>query len=69
VLVSQMPGRIVRLLVSTGDPVTKGQPMMVIEAMKMENELKAPVGGFVAEVYVSEGSAVEAGAKLARVDP
>lgn len=68
VLTAQMPGRVVRVLVSAGDPVAKGQPVLVVEAMKMENELKAPLSGTVAELYVVEGAAVETGARLFRVD-
>lgn len=67
-LSTQMPGRIVRLLVAPGEPVKKGQAVLVVEAMKMENEMKAPVDGVLAEVFVSEGQVVEAGAKLARIE-
>jgi biotin carboxyl carrier protein len=67
-VVTQMPGRVVRILAQAGDPVRKGQPVLVVEAMKMENEMKAPVDGVVAEVLVAEGQAVEAGTKLARID-
>lgn len=65
---TQMPGRVVRILVAVGDAVRKGQPLVVVEAMKMENELKSPVDGVVGEIYVSEASAVESGARLIRVD-
>lgn len=68
VLSAQMPGRVVRLMVAPGSPVKKGQPLLVLEAMKMENEIKSPSDGTLAEVYVTEGQAVETGAKLARVD-
>ena len=67
-LSTQMPGRIVRLLASPGDLVTKGQPVMVVEAMKMENEMKSPVNGVIAEIFVAEGQVVEAGTKLARIE-
>jgi len=67
-LSTQMPGRIVRILVAPGAPVKKGQPVLVVEAMKMENEMKAPVDGVLAEVFVSEGQVIEAGAKLARIE-
>lgn len=65
---TQMPGRVVRVLVKAGDVVKKGQPLIVVEAMKMENELKSPVDGTVGEVYAHEGQTVESGAKLVRVD-
>ena len=65
---TQMPGRVVRVLVQAGDVVRKGQPLVVIEAMKMENELKSPIDGTVGEVYVAEATAVDTGARLIRVD-
>lgn len=63
-LVAPMPGRIVRVLCQVGDVVQAGAALVVLEAMKMENELCAPVRGRVEEVYVREGSPVEARAKL-----
>jgi biotin carboxyl carrier protein len=62
-----MPGRVVRLLVAPGADVESGQGLVVVEAMKMENEVRAPRGGRVLEVTVREGQAVEAGALLAVV--
>jgi len=59
-----MPGRIVKVLVKAGDPVAARQPLVVVEAMKMENELRAARAGTVAEVRVVEGATVEAGAIL-----
>jgi biotin carboxyl carrier protein len=64
VIKSPMPGRVVKVLVQIGDEVTPGQPLMVIEAMKMENELKAKTPGKVLEIHVSTGNAVEGNAKL-----
>lgn len=61
---SPMPGKVVKVFVKVGDAVTEGQPVVVVEAMKMENELKAPKAGTVTEVSAKEGSAVENGAKL-----
>ncbi len=61
---SQMPGRVVRLLVQEGDSVTKGTPLMVIEAMKMENEIKSPRDGVVSRFAVAAGDLVEARAVL-----
>jgi biotin carboxyl carrier protein len=63
-LKSQMPGKIVRILVKAGEPVRKGQSLLVMEAMKMENEIKSPQDGTVREVRVTEGQAVETGAEL-----
>jgi biotin carboxyl carrier protein len=62
-----MPGRVVRVLEAPGAEVAAGQGLVVIEAMKMENELKSPRAGRVLEVAVREGQAVEAGALLALV--
>jgi biotin carboxyl carrier protein len=64
---TSMPGRIVRLMGAVGDRVTMGQPVIVVEASKMENELKSPVDGIIEEILVAPGQAVEAGAKLLRV--
>ena len=63
-LKSSMPGRVVKVLVAEGDLVTRGQPVLVLEAMKMENELKAPMDGEVASLFVADGDAVDTGAKL-----
>lgn len=61
---TQMPGRIVRVLVEPGQEVEKGDALVVVEAMKMENELKSPRAGTVARVAVAEGDVVEARAVL-----
>jgi len=63
-LKSPMPGRVVKVLVAPGEDVVAGQPLLVVEAMKMENELKAKGPAKVAEVHVAAGAAVEANAKL-----
>ena len=63
-----MPGKIVRVLVAPGDQVAVGQGIVVIEAMKMQNELKAPRAGRVASVSVKEGDAVTAGTVLAVIE-
>jgi biotin carboxyl carrier protein len=63
-----MPGKVVRLLVSKGDTVAARQGVVVVEAMKMENELRAPKAGRVTEVHVREGMAVEAGRILVVVE-
>jgi len=64
-----MPGRIVRVLVGVGDRVTARQPVVVVEAMKMENELRSPRNGVVTQVLVAPGAAVESGAVLIVVGP
>jgi len=63
-LAAPMPGKVVRVLAKTGDAVRARQPLVVVEAMKMENELRASHDGTVAEVHVHEGMSVDAGALL-----
>jgi biotin carboxyl carrier protein len=63
-----MPGRIVRVLVAAGDRVTARQPLVVVEAMKMENELRAGGTGVVKEINAREGQAIDAGAVLLVVE-
>lgn len=63
-LVAPMPGKVVRVLVTVGDLVTARQPVVVVEAMKMENELRASREGTVADIHVREGMSVDAGALL-----
>jgi len=67
-IVAPMPGRIVKVLVKAGDSVAAHQGLVVVEAMKMENELRAPRSGTVASVRVTEGMSVEANAVLVVVD-
>ncbi|MCB9759029.1 MAG: acetyl-CoA carboxylase biotin carboxyl carrier protein subunit [Alphaproteobacteria bacterium] len=64
---TSMPGRVITVLVTPGDAVEKGQPVVVVEAMKMENELKAPISGTVTDVFVAAGDTLDAGAKLLRI--
>jgi biotin carboxyl carrier protein len=63
-----MPGKIVRVLVTPGEEVKTRQGLVVVEAMKMENELRASREGRVRDVFVSEGQSVEAGTELVVVD-
>jgi biotin carboxyl carrier protein len=63
-VVAPMPGKVVRMSVRVGDSVALRQPLAVIEAMKMENELRAKRPGIVTEVHAREGQSVEAGALL-----
>jgi propionyl-CoA carboxylase alpha chain len=67
-LVATMPGVIRRVLVAVGDAVVAGQPLVVLEAMKMEHQIGAPAGGTVTEVRVAEGEQVEAGSPLLAVE-
>jgi biotin carboxyl carrier protein len=68
-ITSPMPGKVVKVLVAEGDSVDAGKPLVVVEAMKMENELIAEAPGIVKKVYVQPGDAVESGAKLILVGP
>ncbi len=68
VLTSPMPGKIVRVLCAAGDEVTEGQGLVVIEAMKMQNEVQAPKAGKVVELKVTAGQTVNAGEILAVVE-
>jgi propionyl-CoA carboxylase alpha chain len=67
-LVAPMPGNVIRLGAAVGDPVTAGQPLIWLEAMKMEHTITAPADGVLAELNVDTGHQVEVGAVLARVD-
>jgi biotin carboxyl carrier protein len=67
-LTAPMPGKIVRVVVTLGEEVKAGQPIIVMEAMKMQNEMKSPKDGRVRELLASEGSAVNAGDPLAVIE-
>lgn len=64
VLKSVMPGIVVKVLVQPGEAVAKGQPLVILEAMKMQNEIAAEADGVVTELHVAEGQAVAGGEKL-----
>ena len=59
-----MPGNILKVNVNAGDKVKEGQVLVVLEAMKMENEIMAPKAGTVTQVVVTKGSTVDTGAPL-----
>jgi biotin carboxyl carrier protein len=63
-----MPGRVVKCLVREGDAVSAGQGVIVVEAMKMENELRSAIDGTVRAIAVAEGDGVEAGALLVTIE-
>jgi acetyl/propionyl-CoA carboxylase alpha subunit len=67
-VVAPMPGKVVKLLVTVGDEVKARQGLIVVEAMKMENELRSPKDGRVTDIAVSEGQSVEAGRLLVVVE-
>ena len=62
-----MPGKIVKILVTEGQEVQRDQGLLVIEAMKMQNELRAPRAGRIDRIYMAEGRGVESGARLLRL--
>jgi biotin carboxyl carrier protein len=66
-IVAPMPGKIVKILVKEGQEVSRDQGLLVIEAMKMQNELRAPRAGRIERVYMEEGRGVESGARLLRM--
>ena len=63
-----MPGKVIAVLVSEGDSVERGQGLVIVEAMKMENEVRSPIAGVVKEIKVKPGDAVEGGAVLVIVE-
>ncbi len=65
---AQMPGRVIKLLVQKGAAVKAGQGLIVVEAMKMQNEMKSPKDGVVSKINVSEGDTVAAGQALLVVE-
>jgi biotin carboxyl carrier protein len=63
-IVAPMPGKVIRILVAPGDAVEAGQGLIVVEAMKMQNEMKAPRAGVIAQLHASEGATVAVGETL-----
>jgi biotin carboxyl carrier protein len=66
---AQMPGKIVKVEVAVGETVREGQGIVIVEAMKMENEITSPIAGVVKELAVAEGDTVESGARLFVIEP
>jgi biotin carboxyl carrier protein len=66
-VLAPMPGRIVKILVSENQQLSQGDGLLVIEAMKMQNELHAPRAGRVEKIYIAEGTGVETGFRLLRL--
>jgi len=67
-IAAPMPGKVIRLLVKAGDKVQAGQGVLVVEAMKMQNEVKSPKSGRVERLLAKEGQPVNAGEVLAWID-
>lgn len=69
ILMAPMPGKVVKLLVKEGDLVAEGQPLLIMEAMKMQNELRAVSEGVVKKISTTEGATVETGSVLITLGP
>lgn len=67
-LISPMPGKIFKVLVGVGDEVKQGEPLLILEAMKMEHAIKAPHDGVVKSIHFKEGEQVDGGVELACLD-
>jgi len=68
-ILAPMPGTIIQVMVSEGDPVVRGQALFTMEAMKMQNEITAPMAGVITELRVEPGQAVEARFRFCRIEP
>ena len=66
---ANIPGKVVTVEVSVGDVVEEGQVVMILEAMKMQNEIQAPVAGTVTEIHCDEGQSIEANVPLLVITP
>ena len=67
-LLTQMPGKIVKINVKEGDTVEAGDCVLILEAMKMENEIKTSIGGTVKTIHVSEGDALDSGVLMMEIE-
>lgn len=67
-LFTQMPGKVVKIIAKVGDQVEKGQTLLILEAMKMENEIKSGVTGTVKAIHVKEGDALDNGVLMMEVE-
>ena len=68
VVTSPMPGSITKIILAAGDTVTKGQTVLVLEAMKMENEITAPKNGQLVKIHVNQGDTVQGGDPLFEIE-
>lgn len=67
-IMAPMPGLVLEVMAKEGESVTAGQPILILEAMKMENVIKAPADGLIAKIPVSKGAAVEKGQLLVKME-
>lgn len=68
-LTSPMPGQVIKVLVSVGDKVKKGDDLIIIEAMKMESRISSPIDGIIEKIYFKEGDQVDAQVPLMDIKP
>lgn len=66
-LLTQMPGKVVKVFVETGQKIKKRETLLILEAMKMENEIKADKDGIIKNIYVKEGQSLESGTLLIEI--
>jgi biotin carboxyl carrier protein len=64
-----MPGKVIKIMAKIGDKVEKGQTLLILEAMKMENEIKSGTNGTVKAIHVKAGDALENGVLMMEVEP
>lgn len=67
-LITQMPGKVVKIFKKEGDTVTKGETVLILEAMKMENEIKSGADGIIKSINIKEGQALEAGFLMVEIE-
>lgn len=67
-LITQMPGKIIKIKVKEGDQVKKGDTLIILEAMKMENELKCGLDGTIKKIYIKEGQALDSGVLMMEIE-
>ena len=67
-LITQMPGKVVKLMKNVGDKVTKGETVLILEAMKMENEIKSGADGVIKVINVKEGQALDSGFLMVEIE-
>ena len=67
-LLTKMPGKVVKITVSEGDRVAKGQRLLILEAMKMENEIKSNMDGVIKTIHVKEGDALQSGVLMIEME-
>jgi biotin carboxyl carrier protein len=68
-ITTPMPGKIVKILVAEGEKVTIKQPLVIVESMKMENEIKSPANGTIKSIHFKAGDLVESGQPIIKIIP